>query len=904
MGEAVGNFDVRTAALRGRGFNVEAPTGDLASEQMLRLEKDADQAADVRARVLTLPDPHRDRRDALLTRLADPAEAEAVEIELNSLLRRHRPWVIVADRARVRWSDEGRSVELSRLLERLDQLDDSLVLAAPRITSLIEAGAPWRDILPVLEELEARNSRRIGALDGMMAMLSTRGWDVTTLESGGLHERFAVAEKLHGMDARLARCQRHIEADIRPFGDDLAERLWAATVVAQRESSAAGVQAVEDEIEDMSQDLSRRLARVEERIARWQHEGFEVLATLPLLAGEMILWEQRMPEIAGQVEATHGLWAQIEPHLAQWPEYRRLAERTRGHLGAIDALEVLLHGLSAKTDGARAACRARIELWGGAGIDTTVWAPLIDGEPRAVLEELDGHQQLINLILPTISTLEAIDVSIRGADEVAVHLSRLRRKGAVVQDVEEAHAWLDLASRRNERHRNHLDRARKDLATLWPAKLDPGTLDIAAYESAISGLESGVGLPSFKRVEARDVGRMDRVSAGLEREFQDWSALGWMVEGLRELLDQDPVRLGLDLPSIREAVDGHEARLARLEPLPWGLDVNLAERVLSDLSRPERLPGLDAEIPDLLRTLSSGKGRADPDFNFEAFRPHAARAHIEAQRPLLVPEEVEELHEEIEAETVSKPVPEPSTDPLPEPEPVPEPGTEIEESVEDIMEPAETISWLEEVEVERTPQTSGPPQKVEVDWLAAKDPQEDFFDSMIRQASTPETRDKTIPKKVEKVPEVEPEEKITADPGRVRELLGLDDDSKSIENLLSNPMDVRVQRLARLAEIIDAHGHDDLFSRLLPLAKKLDDWTRERVTRRHGSSGLGLIQDAVELGNRLIDIPGPGAPMSLDRDQHPLPAGDDLAALQTAVSRLEQAVRLPSARIQTVQAEA
>ena len=55
MVEDGGQFKSRVAALRERGFDVDLPTGDMASEQMLRLEEQADYAAKVRTKVLDLP---------------------------------------------------------------------------------------------------------------------------------------------------------------------------------------------------------------------------------------------------------------------------------------------------------------------------------------------------------------------------------------------------------------------------------------------------------------------------------------------------------------------------------------------------------------------------------------------------------------------------------------------------------------------------------------------------------------------------------------------------------------------------------------------------------------------------------------------------------------------------------
>ena len=140
-------FKSRVAALRNRGFDVEAPTGDLASVEMLRLEELADRASEIRSKVLDLPEHREDDRRRLLAQLSNPMEAASVEIEISGLLRRHRPWVIIAERSRIKWSDEGRSVELSHIIERLDAIDDAIVLGSPRILSMIEEAVPSRDCL-------------------------------------------------------------------------------------------------------------------------------------------------------------------------------------------------------------------------------------------------------------------------------------------------------------------------------------------------------------------------------------------------------------------------------------------------------------------------------------------------------------------------------------------------------------------------------------------------------------------------------------------------------------------------------------------------------------------------------------------------------------------------------------
>ena len=310
----------------------------------------------------------------------------------------------------------------------------------------------------------------------------------------------------------------------------------------------------------------------------------------------------------------------MELHLVQWPEYRRLAERTRGHLNAIESLEVLLQGLIAKTDGARGACNNRLEAWSGYGINIDTWAPLVDSEPRAVLEELEVHQSFIDLVIPLIEKLEALDTSIDGESRVLELLADLRGSDATMIHVEVAKDWLELASNRRIRHRTFLDRARLDLATLWPASLDPSSLDLEEYELAITELESHGTISSETETNRRELDdRLDRVIEGLKGEIDDWRYLGWSVDGLLEMLAKDPIKLGLDLPEIRASMSVHQERVARFSPAPWALDIQLAERVLSELRRPECLAGLDAEFQDLMRTLACAEGVGDPEFEFTPF---------------------------------------------------------------------------------------------------------------------------------------------------------------------------------------------------------------------------------------------------------------------------------------------
>ena len=462
---------------------------------------------------------------------------------------------------------------------------------------------------------------------------------------------------------------------------------------------------------------------------------------------------------------------------------------------------------------------------------------MVDNEPRAILEELEAHQPFIDIVIPLIEGLQALDTSIRGGPEIEDWLKQLRSASAGMDTVELARNWLDLATKRGMRHRDYLDRARMDLATLWPEEIDPETLDLALYEITVSSLESGVELPSSLNVSKKLVEvdeRLNQVVVGLQSELDGWRHLGWSVEGLQELLAQDPVRLGLDLPAIRLAMESHDARLARLEPLPWALDVELAERVLSDLMRPERLVALDAEYQDLMLTLSNAEGDSDPDFEFKPFRPHSPMVPLQEKLPVLVPV-VEEIPEAVEESIVE--------------------DDDVESVVEEVI--STPVEEIEEIEEEGVVESETPVERVvDLGYLGQ---------GMI-------------------------------------ELFELDDEDEGLDELLQPPLDIRVQRLARIAMILEVGNsapHRALQARLPNIAKKLESWTAERLSRRHASSGQGLLKDAKALGERLADIPGPGAAIPLELDQYKLPDKQDLEGLTVAIKRLEKSVMLPSAMMQT-----
>ncbi len=854
-------FDLRLSALRERGFEVNAPTGDLASQEMLYIEEQAELASKIKAMVLDLP-PHweNEKRD-FLTRLINPLQAASVENELRQLLRQYRPWVLLAERDRGKWSEEGRSIELARFLERLDAVDDAIVMSSPRILSMIEDVAPKQQFERVLTEIERRDSERLKALQEMIQMLSEQGWDTTNLQQGATYEQFDEVERIRSLDDILSRCQRKIENVVRPYGNEVADGLRKSLSRAQELVSMEALLEVEKEVLRIEDDLLNRMSTVNRRLSEWIEEGFQIPVHLPLLPSELVSWESRLPLIVEQVEASRALQIKIEGHLIQWPEYRTLAERAFGDLGALDSLDVLLDGLISKTSEVKSACNVRLEKWAKYGFEVDSWLHLVESEPRGVLEELDNHQPFIDLVVPLIEKLESLDTSINDSERVDELLYRLRSSGASIHDIRDATDWLDLAANRRIRHRALLDSARVELAALWPAHIDPNSLNLSQYEQTITELETHGVILSERNVSTTEIDfRMTHVIEGLMREIDDWRYLGWSVNGLLEMLARDPIKLGQDLPGIRAAISTHEQRVARFSPLPWALDIELAERVLSEFRRPECLVGLDDEFQDIMLELAAREGVENSDFEFVPFVPNSPASSIEKRLPIHVPtiEQGEEVTvigtEEEMIESVSEDKLTDANDRFGES------GAEIIEMDLGVVEPSEIADDSED---ESDPLDQGGHEDSSVDADASN---------------------------------------LTSKPSKsLKSMLGVGTDDPW-EELVSPPLDVRVQRLVRLALILEQGKSNELLERLPKIVKRLEKWTAERLSGRNASSGKGLLIDAKHLGIRLADIPGPGAALPLDEDVYPLPDVTDLPSLELAINRLERAVMLPSAMMQMSEA--
>ena len=395
-------------------------------------------------------------------------------------------------------------------------------------------------------------------------------------------------------------------------------------------------------------------------------------------------------------------------------------------------------------------------------------------------------------------------------------------------------------------------------------------------------------------------------------EIDEWYGNGFTVDSLESLLIEDPVDLALRMASIRESVANHEQLRRRVSGLDWTRDPELSVAVNLDLTRPERLAALSAEIPQIMMDLAQ-KNVVDSDFKFIAWRPR------KRTKPVLIPapaNNVEDAMEAILKEMESNEAE--STEELPTSD---DNESEPEGQVREEDSPKKKPGRIKGL-------VSGGGRDGVGKFGALGDMVGGITD---RLGVTNYGLAGASAKKKDEGQEVQPEEQVETDEDTsptthdvagddsplesILRSLGLEDEADMLldngdvnlvrRSLASHvglePRDTRLDRLLRLSLRLMPKGDDEdeqryaMLSTLASLANELSKWTRIRLEARHSGAVGNLLEDSLTLGGALIRIPGPGVALPLDADDHNLPAADEIDSLSHEVNVLKRRIMLASA---------
>lgn len=510
--------------------------------------------------------------------------------------------------------------------------------ALSRLERLCSSPAGMDDALRLIRDEEMAHQRRANVIRRSVEVLVAAGFDATSTLGLPQDAALDTLDRMEAMHERIRALEQRIALGLSGVNESARDRLLARLErirsldhVSELDNLDSEVAAARVATRTRRDGLLDRGRVLEGLGFRFDRQRLAALTEISALAARVETFEtevERRTEARDEI-AEH---AWDEDLMAAWTNLETDAWWTlhEAHRTAWRASEMEAH--------------ARLEPWSAAGLDLERWVSGIEDDPDAVIEwEREQAAELAHTV-GLIERLDALDVSVTGAEEVDAVVERLRM--APVDQEAQAHAQRTIEGfeRRAARHLRMLMTSWHDLVARNLASRDAPihTWTLARFEDELSNRLR-------IRTEVKSRASTDPMSLDLER----WTSAGFDTAPLEQALREDPMGIALEWSSIRREVEDHAQLVLRLTPLPLGRSEVDLQRVQQDLKRPNRLAELRASIPDLIRTLAGMQGS---DGEWTPWRPHEARP---SPSEVPSPEPVAVLEPEIvmdEADHESEPV--------------------------------------------------------------------------------------------------------------------------------------------------------------------------------------------------------------------------------------------------------
>ncbi|DAC49492.1 MAG TPA: hypothetical protein HA340_05180 [Candidatus Thalassarchaeaceae archaeon] len=571
-------------------------------------------------------------RKELLESLRDPTIIEFNQRRWREIIRRRRPWVFSADAAKASWSREGRSEELKEWLGRLEIIDESMTPHANDVVNAIEHAAPKSQIEDVVLALEHRQLRRTQILEDMITHLrEERGWDLTKLE-GNLQQRYTEVSRIQEMDATLGKIEENIYEVISIFDNESSINLLEKAKLAQRMEDSNRLDELQQQTEDMSSDYNKRLLEITKWLENLSTRGLHITAPDNPQPSDLLELEKRVEGVEKNAKKLADAWVRLDELLNLFPEHAGTAVALQGQVERIEQVEELLSLLEEYRDEREQRSRSRLASWKEAGFMVKALESLLENAPRSGWLAIDEHAKKIQVCKEILATIDTIDVSYSGIEDVNEWRRLLSRVEVNNDDYDTIRDGIAKQLRRNRWHREKLDESRIAMATIWPANTNPFHLSLAEYEEHIINLQSGQGTSSFN-IDSRE----DRLMLATMAELDMWRQDGWDVSMLDALAERDHVELWVQLPAIRTAVSEYAKLKERLERLPLGRDKNLLNEVRDNSAKPDQLARLSESIPEMAKHLAALPENNDISPTLFSPSPPQVFAKLHPLKPILIP---------------------------------------------------------------------------------------------------------------------------------------------------------------------------------------------------------------------------------------------------------------------------
>ena len=633
-----GDFlDDRRLRWRAEGFDVSIigahleNAGGNISETILHLERAMKISTNLRVRIERWPIAWPERNE-LLESLRDPTKIEFNQRRWREIMRNKRPWVLIAEASKSSWSREGRTGELNDLLERLEIIDESMTPHSNEVMIAIENLSNKQDIEDLVLALEHRQFRRTQILEEMVTHLrSKRGWDITKLD-GNLQQRYSEVSRIQEMDNILVNIEDRVSDVITIFDKESAINLLEKAKLAQQMEDSNRLEELKNQVEQMSLEYIDRLEKVTTWLQNLREKGFHISSPENPQPSDLLTLEKRVDAVNKDVKRLQSAWIKIDELVNLFPEKTGIVTALQGQVERVDQVEELVKSLEENRDEREQQSRLRIASWKKLGFKVKPLELLLDNAPRSGWLAIDEHAKKIRVCKELLETIDTIDVSFSGIENVNTWRHLLKEINVDKDDYEKIRDGIAKQLRRNRWHREKLDESRIQLSTIWPSEINPFHLNLGEYEEYIINLQSG-NVVSKSDNSSRD----NRLMLAVIAEIDMWRQDGWDVSLLDSLLERDYVELWIQLPAIRKAISEYSKLKERLERLPLGRDLELLEDVKKKTSRPDQLTRLSDSIPEIAKHLSSLPKKHGIEISLFSPSTPQVFAKLHPLKPVLIP---------------------------------------------------------------------------------------------------------------------------------------------------------------------------------------------------------------------------------------------------------------------------
>ena len=384
--------------------------------------------------------------------LNHPEDVDEIREKYMTHLRDMAPWSIAADRARDRWSMEGRSVELQAWMRRLNTLDRGGGEEVIALVRAIEEVAPRDKIRKCIEALEAKQRDRAAVLQNLVDILQQKGWNIQFSEGATLIQRFEEANQWLHLEDRL----EDIESQIDTFvvrRESRARNMMKHVQEIRRNPAIDTVIQLEQEVAKEILDINKQDTIIREIVLKWRELGLLLPYNNPPSVADFA-------SIDGKLEQLQKDWQSAldsSQRLRDLGVPLNLDIIDRGDCSnelvkEIQAWELRIEQVSQDT-------KTQITEWESLGLDVQGFAGL---DARALDIEVRRSKVLGSLAEDLLGSLKSLDISMDKKRIEAVHVA-IQNEWLKEDGLKAISTEIDRLNRRQASHRTMLISRAKDL---------------------------------------------------------------------------------------------------------------------------------------------------------------------------------------------------------------------------------------------------------------------------------------------------------------------------------------------------------------------------------------------------------------------------------------------------------